>query len=139
MLIPHSQDSDETTSLLSTVEFDTLFAEAGSISLETLLSSRKSLHRLIWVARAGGKEAIWDELPDDLATPDASLDVKTWRDIIEHDPSASKEVPALDPDTSVLPISILSPTKSGNFELVDYSHAVGLSLSLCLTQFLTCY
>jgi len=126
-LVPLSQDSAETTKLLSSTGYDTLIVEAGSISLDSLLFSNMSLRQIIWVARGGAKGTDWTQAPPDISGQRDKLDITVWHDIVTKDTSATSDVLPLDKDTTPSSIFTLWPAKSGNHELVEYTHAVSLS------------
>lgn len=100
-----------------------MIAEAGSISLETILSSNKSLRRVIWVVRAGSLDTDWDELPKGTS----NIDLNTWHGLVSADTSASSEVPVLEAASVPPPVSTLWQRKSGTYESVEYTHAVRFS------------
>ncbi|KAK5937221.1 hypothetical protein PMZ80_010521 [Knufia obscura] len=127
ILVPYSQEPDTTSNILAVAEFDTLVAEAGTISLDRVLQRNKSLKRIIWVAKAGNKHLDWNEVPEGIG---GKLDVVTWQDLVEEKKAgSSNEVPPLEKDEA-LPVYAFWPTKSGNYELIEYTQKVRTDLTL---------
>lgn len=98
--------------------------EAGSISLDSLLSSNKSLRQIIWVARGGGKGTDWTQSPPETSSKNGKLNITVWHDLVTKDGSASSDILPLDKETTPPSIFTLWPRKSGTYELVEYTHAV---------------
>lgn len=121
-MIPLSQHTEETTGLLNIAEFDTLIVEAGSVSLESLLSSNKSLRRIIWVVRGGGKDTDWGQVPD-TDSKTGKIDTFAWHDLVIKDTSSTNELPALGNDSAPSSIFTLWQRKSGTYEVIEYTHA----------------
>jgi len=122
IIVPYHQEPSITSKILSVAEFDTLIAEAGTVALESVLKHNKSLKRIIWVAKAGNKHLDWNEVPEGVG---GKLDVTTWHDLVDEKKSVvSSEVPPLDIDNETLPVYAFWPTKSGNYELIEYAQKV---------------
>lgn len=125
MLVPNTQNTKETTDLLKSTKFDTLIVEAGSISVDALRSSNKSLRHIIWVARGGAMGTDWDEGSDSISTNE-KFETSTWHELVQKDSISTSEVPSREDNTSTpSPIFGLWQGKSGKHEFVEYTHAVG--------------
>lgn len=120
--MPYFQEPDTTSNILAVAEFDTLIAEAGTVALESVLKRNKSLKRVIWVAKAGSKHLDWNEVPEGVG---GKVDVTTWHDLVEENKAgSSNEVPPLDKDNDATPVYAFWPTKSGNYEIIEYAQKV---------------
>ena len=122
VLLPYNQIPDSTKDLLSLGEFDTLIAEAGSVSLETLIANNRRLRRVIWVTKAASGHLDWNEVPEGAG---GKLDVTTWSDLVEeHKSGASIEVLPLSKDNEVSSVLAYWPNKTGKYDLVEYTQKV---------------
>lgn len=121
ILFPYHQEPDTTKGLLGSTDFDTLIAEAGSVSLETLLSSNKSIRRIIWVTKAGSKHLDWNEVPEGIG---GKIDVTTWHDLVEEKKGTTPQIPARDAANEPPSVYTFWPNKTGKYELVEYTQKV---------------
>ena len=127
ILFPYHQERDITNDLLANAEFDTLVAEAGSISLERLLSKNKSVRRIVWVTKQGSKHLDWNEVPEGIG---GKIDVTTWNDLIEEKKATiSKDVPALEAENEPPSIYAFWPNKAGKYEMTEYTQKVSDPIS----------
>ena len=64
----------------------------------------------------------WNEVPEGIG---GKLDVTTWADLIKEKRAGSTHaVLHLDKDNEALPVYAFWPTKSGSYELIEYSQKV---------------
>ncbi|OAP64736.1 hypothetical protein AYL99_00708 [Fonsecaea erecta] len=116
ILLPYGLPPDKLSSLLSKVSADHLIAEAGTLDLESLSSTAKSIKNIIWVTRPENRHMDWeDDSP-------AGFAVSSWQELVQKNqrPSNSEVLP-LDKDSQVPPVSIFCPTATGGFDLVKYT------------------
>lgn len=122
ILFPYHQEPDTTKGLLGGTEFDTLIAEAGSVSVETLLSINKSIRRIIWVTKEGSKHLDWNEVPEGIG---GKIDVSTWHELVEEKKNTvSPDVPPLDAANEPSSIYAFWPDKDGKHGLIEYTQKV---------------
>ncbi|KIW92542.1 uncharacterized protein Z519_06389 [Cladophialophora bantiana CBS 173.52] len=116
MLLPYGLPPDKLNSLLSKVAADHLIAAAGTLDLETMSSTAKTIKNIIWVTRPENKHMDWSE-----GSPEGFA-VSSWEQLVEKNQrSSNSEVLPLDKDSQVPPVSIFCPTVNGGFDLVKYS------------------
>ncbi|KIX94074.1 uncharacterized protein Z520_10100 [Fonsecaea multimorphosa CBS 102226] len=116
ILLPYGLTPDKLNSLLSKVSADHVIAEAGTLDLETMSSSAKSIKNIIWVTRPENRHMDWSE-----GSPEG-FEVSSWQELVQKNqrPTNSEVLP-LDKDSQVPPVSIFCPTASGGFDLVKYT------------------
>jgi hypothetical protein len=116
--------------LLAKTSADHVIAEAGTLDLDDLASSTKSIKTVIWVTRSINEHMNWTE-----GAPDGYT-VTSWHELVEKNQrSANSEVLPLDKDSQVPPVSIFVPTANGGYDLVKYTSEVS-GVSLCVASFL---
>jgi hypothetical protein len=114
--LPYGLPQDKANNLLHQLKADYLIAEAGSLSLESLKATNKTIKNIIWVAKAGSEHMDWSH-----GAP-TGFSVNSWHDLVETaKASTSSEVLPLDKDSQVPPVSVFTPTASGSFDLVKYA------------------
>jgi hypothetical protein len=105
--------------LLAKTSADHVIAEAGSLDLDDLASTAKSIKTVIWVTRSTNEHMNWTE-----GRPDGYT-VTSWHELVEKNRrSAKSEVLPLDKDSQVPPVSIFVPTTNGGYDLVKYTSEV---------------
>ncbi|EXJ70038.1 uncharacterized protein A1O5_07111 [Cladophialophora psammophila CBS 110553] len=116
ILLPYGLPPDKLNSLLSKVSADHLIAAAGTLDLETMSSTAKTIKNIIWVTRPENKHMDWSE-----GSPEGFA-VSSWEQLVEKNQrSSNSEVLPLDKDSQVPPVSIFCPAVNGGFDLVKYS------------------
>ncbi|KIW68331.1 hypothetical protein PV04_04284 [Phialophora macrospora] len=116
ILVPYGLPQDKLNSLLGKTSADHVIAEAGSLDLDDLASTAKSIKTVIWVTRSTNEHMNWTE-----GTPDGYT-VTSWHELVEKNRrSAKSEVLPLDKDSQVPPVSIFVPTSNGGYDLVKYT------------------
>ncbi len=119
ILLPYGLPQEKLNSLLAKTSADHVIAEAGTLDLDDLASSAKSIKTVIWVTRSINEHMSWTD-----GTPDGYT-VTSWHELVEKNQrSANSEVLPLDKDSQVPPISIFVPAANGGFDLVKYTSEV---------------
>ena len=110
---------DVLDNLLSKTSPDLLIAQAGTVDLQSTLSSSPSLKQVIWVTQPGSQHMDWNEVPEGSGS---EIGVSVWQDLIDKTAtSTSSEVLPVDNDTRVSPVSTFWPSDDGSYELVEFT------------------
>jgi hypothetical protein len=102
---------------LSEVKPDFLIAEAGAV-----LAGCSSLRHIIWVAKEGNRHMDWNVVPEGTG---GKVEVVVWHELIdERKTLANSEVPPVDKESSVQPLSTFWAAGEGVGHLVEYTSEV---------------
>jgi hypothetical protein len=113
---------------LSQVTPDFLIAEAGAVEVDAVVAACPSLRHIIWVAAEGNRHMDWNVVPEGTG---GKVEVVVWHELIdERKTLASSEVPPVDIDSSVGPLSMFWPGTDGVGQLVEYTSEVSIEGNL---------
>ena len=109
---------------LSEVTPDFLIAEAGAVDVDAVAAACPSLRHIIWVATEGNRHMDWNVVPEGTG---GRVEVAVWHELTdERKTLASSEVPRVDKDSPVGPLSMFWPGTDGVGQLVEYTSEVSM-------------
>ena len=120
--MPHNLDTKLLIAHLSEVAADFLVAEAGAVEVDVVVAGCPSLRHIIWVAKEGNRHMDWNVVPEGTGS---KVEVVVWHELVdERKTLTSSEVPSVDKDSSVQPLSLFWPDTEGVGQLVEYTSEV---------------
>jgi hypothetical protein len=109
---------------LSEVTPDFLIAEAGAVEVEAVVAACSSLRHIIWVAKEGNRHMDWNVVPEGTG---GKVEVVVWHELVEDRRTlTSSEVPPVDKESTVPPLSTFWPGTEGVGQLVEYTSEVSI-------------
>lgn len=129
VLVPNNLPTDLLTAHLQKVQPDFFIAEAGVVELSAVTQGCPTLAHAILVAKHGSRHMDWNEVPEGSG---GKVDVSVWHELVdEKKGSIGSDVPALDKESTVSPLSTFWPSTGGVGELVEYTSDVRCPDSTC--------
>ena len=127
MLVPHNLTTDLLIAHLLEAKPDFLIAEAGAVEVEAVIAACSNLRHIIWVAKEGNRHMDWNVVPEGTG---GKVEVVVWHELIdERKTLTSSDVPPVDKESSVLPLSTFWAADDGVGQLVEYTSEVHIQCS----------
>jgi len=122
VLVPHNLTTDLLTAHLLEVKPDFLIAEAGAVDVEAVIAACSSLRHIIWVVKGSNRQMDWNVIPEGTG---GKVEVVVWHELIdERKTLTSSDVPPVDKESSVQPLSTFWAADEGVGQLVEYTSEV---------------
>lgn len=123
ILIPYNQPLAAVIEQLAATKADALIAQAGSVALEEVTRSHKSLKEVIWVVEKTSRHMDWTEVPRDVG---GKMDVSMWHQLVQDHQDISTY--AADPNEKVPNVVTVWTDKPGSpVQIVEFTQNVRYS------------
>jgi hypothetical protein len=127
VLVPHNLTTDLLIAHLLEAKPDFLSAEAGAVDVEAVIAACPSLCHIILVAKEGNRHMDWNVIPEGTG---GKVEVVVWHELVdERKTLTSSDVPPVDKESSVQPLSTFCAADEGVGQLVEYTSEVPIQYS----------
>ncbi|KAF2436922.1 acetyl-CoA synthetase-like protein [Tothia fuscella] len=119
ILLPYNQPHETTIDLLKQTNADVLIAEAGSLPLQDLTKTYKSLKQVIWVVEESSRHMDWTEIPNDIG---GKIDVSVWHQLVQDHQETSATLPNLRPEELGKIVTVWLGKPGSPAQIVEFTH-----------------